>query len=715
MQSQPEYSWYENGNLKIRSDFFVNFSLSLVLILFLSSPLIAQNREMRISKTDMPPKIDGELDDPVWQACEKHSGFTQFDPFNGRPSSENTSVMLTYDEDNMYVAFLCNDKEPSKIAASLTPREQFDLNDYMTFVIDTFHDQRTSYSFTVNPKGVQKDEPGDYLWQSAARVTQEGWQAELQIPFKSIRFSKNETQIWGINFQRYIFRLQETDYFTKVGRDDVFLEKSAVLTGLKQIHGGKNLELFPYAGFRDSQSEHKSEHKFAGGLDVKYGLTSNLNLDVTMSPDFSEVESDPFFYQLSPYEYQLQEKRPFFQEGSRYFPSDEGEPSLFYSKRITNPRMAAKLTGKQGKYTIGAVGAINKEEIEDGFIGAFNLQRDIFKFSNVSAMFSGYSNRTFRNLNGQVNFNLKFSQILSWDGSVQFAHNSDVSNLQNKSYNMSVDYDPDEGLWGFINFERIEKNFMPRAGIWAETDHQSYFFHPGYRFRLNKNGIKQIAFEGFLDIKQTANGTPLGYTIQPLEFELTTLKNYSMNFMMSFGRTKVQLEKDGSLVWYDHYFQEESFEFRTSYEGSRYCHLYSTLELSKTPVYNSDFTEAYEGRQIEGEISLALHPTATIKLSIETEYTKQFKNEDGSTLFEGALNNLGFNWQITRYVYFSTNLQHDSHENRMKIDALLGIELGMGNTLSLSYKSRGEMPIRKVITGEEASTLLVKASYLFRI
>ena len=145
--------------------------------------------------------------------------------------------------------------------------------------------------------------------------------------------------------------------------DEVFLDKSATLDGLNNIKGGKNLEFFPYAGFRDSQAYGKSEYKFAAGLDTKYALTSDLNLDVTMSPDFSEVESDPFFYQLSPYEYELQEKRPFFQEGSMYFP--EIRSSLFYSKRINNPRLAGKISGKQGNYTIGAVGAINKEEVTE--------------------------------------------------------------------------------------------------------------------------------------------------------------------------------------------------------------------------------------------------------------------------------------------------------------------------------------------------------------
>jgi len=696
------------------------------------SNVLSQTKEVSIDRTTTLPQIDGNLDDIGWQNCTRYSGFIQFDPFNGQPGSENTFVMLTYDSDNLYVAFICDDSEPSKIAAYLTPREQFNSNmgrrrgpggpredsksnDCVTLTLDTFNDQRTSYSFTVNPKGVQKDEPGDYLWKSAAQITTEGWQAELKIPFKSIRFPKSETQRWGINFERYIFRLKETDYFTQVGRDDIFLNKSATLTGLNQIRGGKNLEFFPYGGFRSSKAEDESEQKFAVGLDARYALTSDLNLDLTMSPDFSDVESDPFFYQLSPYEHELQEQRPFFQEGSRYFPSGGHGPSLFYSKRIDNPRMAGKISGRQGKYTIAAVTAVNKEELEDGYIGAFSLQRDVFKFSKVATMFSGYSNNEFRNINGKVDLDIKYSEKFSWDGSVQFTNNSDLTDNQNKLYKTSIDYEPDEGWNGFINFERVEKYFMPRAGIWRETDHQRFMIHPGYRVRINKNGIKQLEFEWFAQVNQAANGTPLGYTIRPLEVKLTTLKNFYVSFDSRLGRSKVQLEENDSFYWYNQYFQEREFELRSSYEGSRFYQFNTSFGYSKTPVYNSDFTEVYDGIELESEISIFLQPTSSIKLIFGTEYTKQSKDEDGTNLFEGALSKLGFNWQITRHFYISTNLQHDSYEKRMKIDALMGIELGMGKNLSISYKSRGAMPLRKAITGDDASTLLMKASYLFRI
>jgi hypothetical protein len=634
--------------------------------------------------------------------------------------------MLTYDKDDLYVAFVCYDREPEKISAFLTPRDQYEgdrsrNNDSVTLILDTFNDQRTSYSFRVNPKGVQKDDPGDYLWQSAAQIMSHGWQAELRIPFKSIRFPENVEQVWGVNFERFIFRLQETDYFTQVGRDDVLLDMSATLTGIKQVSGGKSLEFFPYTGFRKSQFSSEEllgktyENEFAVGLDARYALSSNLTLDLTMSPDFSEVESDPFFFQLSPYEVELQEQRPFFQESNRFFPQRRREPSLFYSKRITNPRVAGKITGRQGRFTIGAIGSINKEDIRNGYIGAFSVQSDIFKFSKIGAMFSAYSTNGFRNQNGNVNFDLKLSQVFTWEGTLQWADNSDIPSSQDKYFHTSVDYEPDEGWTVAMDIERVEREFKPRAGIWQETDQQRFNIRPGYRFRLNKHGIKELELEWFYTIEQSADGTPLGYMIRPLEVQLSTLRNHSFQVDFRLGRTKVQLERDDGLYWSDQYFDEIQAEFEASYDGSRYYQYDASFQVSQTPVYNSDYTGAFDGRAIDSKFSLSLHPTSTIKFTLAAEYVKQTRNEDGLTLFEGAISGFAFDWQITRSVIFNTNLQHNSFDDRMKIDFLLGIELGLGKIFSISYKSSGAMPITRAITGDDASTLLLKASYLLRI
>ena len=344
---------------------FLNFNFLCLIVLFISSGILVLGNDVqiRIQKVSSSPKIDGYIEESFWGNLTPLKDFVQYDPYNGKPPSEETFVYLAYDEDNLYIAFNCLDSQPEKIKGDLTPREKFGYaNDYVNVIIDTYFDKRNAYDFVLNPRGVQEDLPGDYVWKSAALINDDGWSAEFEIPFKSIRFPSGSSKAWGINFVRYIFRLKETSTLSHIGRDDLRLEKSAVLTGLEGIKGGKNVEFFPYSGYRNSVSGDEKDSKFAVGLDAKYSITSNLNLDVTASPDFSEVESDPFFYQLSPYEVYIGEKRPFFQEAGKYFVQQ-----LFYSKRITNPKFAFKLTGKEKGYTIGLLGALNKAEDTDEY------------------------------------------------------------------------------------------------------------------------------------------------------------------------------------------------------------------------------------------------------------------------------------------------------------------------------------------------------------
>jgi len=262
---------------------------------------------------------------------------------------------------------------------------------------------------------------------------------------------------------------------------------------------------------------------------------------------------------------------------------------------------------------------------------------------------------------------------------------------------------------------RIEKNYMPRVGIWRQTDSQSLSISPGYNIRFNQGAIKQIMFDSMARISQTADGTPTGYSVTPLDIMLNTVNNHRMMFILRLGKRKVQLRDQGGALYYSgEYFRDIDFMVDASYTGSRYYQIISSITYSKTPVYEDFFSAAYDGREIRGDLTLTLRPSSQLKITAGTDYTKQTKEEDNSILFEGAISRFGLHWQITRYVFCSANLQHDSAEDRMKLDALVGVELDMGKTLSISYKSSGE-PFRKAITGDDAYTLLVKASYLFRI
>lgn len=312
------------------------FLILMVILVVQVLALPAQDRSkvLEIKRTDRPPRIDGLLDDDCWQNLQPVSGFIQYNPVNGAPASEETYVWAAYDDRYIYFAFLMKDSHPDRIWAELTPRNEFENNDSIQVILDTYNDKRTSISFTLNPKGVQKNSV-ETIWKSGAKIREDGWSAEMAIPFKSLRFSTASEQVWGINFSRYIHRLNETDYWTEVKRDLPRLHQMAELRGLSGIKAGHNLEIFPYAGVRSSRWEDEKDDKLAVGVDVKYGIQPNLYLDVTASPDFSQVESDPFLYLAlalrklpSGKPPVLHRGQPVLQPGHRYqdllFPADQG-------------------------------------------------------------------------------------------------------------------------------------------------------------------------------------------------------------------------------------------------------------------------------------------------------------------------------------------------------------------------------------------------------
>jgi hypothetical protein len=711
---KSEHLGYISRKGRIMNFVWKGFVILGALFLFfsdsLSSSLYGEEVQIKIQKVSSSPKIDGFLEKSFWREVKPCGDFVQYDPFNGNPPSEKTIVYIAYDEDNLYIGFNCLDSQPKKIIGDLTPREAFvsSANDYVAVYIDTYFDKRNFYSFVLNPRGVQIDRPGNYLWQSGAAVNEDGWSAELRIPFKSIRFPATGDKPWGINFKRYIFRLKETSYLTKVGRDDVLLEKSAVLTGLEGVHAGKNVELFPYAGYRNSASGEEKDSKFAVGLDAKYALTSNLYLDATASPDFSEVETDPFFYQLTPYEYYLSEKRPFFQEAWDYFGYE-----LFYTKRVTDPRFAFKLTGKEKGYTVGILGALNKGAETDEYLGVCNIKKDIFSLSSISVTYSGYKTPYFTNQNGGLALNLMFSKKTCLWFSSSFSFNSDLEKKSNGSYLAEFYYWPDEGFFVDSYVQRIEKNYLPRAGYYGASDLQRWQLLPGYSKRINKYGIKKITFYGTYARDRDTSGRSLGYFFSPLWFQLNSMKELFINIRYLIGEKKVQLLSPDGLSWSEDTFKNNSFFVYVSYQGSRFFTYETSLSFSYSPVYNRSFTQAYDGKSWDFWGEFQIKPTSFFNITFNSSYTKQNIKATGEEIFEGMISGASIRYQISRYVFVSSYIQHDNYYKRVNLDLLLGIELGMGNEIYLSYK--GFYPFEDSPYPNSARSFVIKASYLIRL
>jgi hypothetical protein len=297
-----------------------------------------------------PIRIDGRLDEGAWSQAEPITGFIQLDPDEGRPASERTEIRILYDEEAIYIGARLYDRHP--VTTRLGRRDQWVTSDWLTVIFDSYHDHRTAFGFEVNPSGVRRDQSRDGgreddswdpVWQVATTIDEEGWTAEMRIPFSQLRFNPAAEQVWGLQIERQIARRGEFSVFSFTPRSQPGgIARFGHLHGLRDIQPGRRLEVLPYVVTR-AESVDRSGNPFrdqretgaSAGLDVKYRVTSDLTLDATINPDFGQVEVDPAEVNLSAIETFFQERRPFFVEGAEIFNFGAGGGNnVFYSRRI---------------------------------------------------------------------------------------------------------------------------------------------------------------------------------------------------------------------------------------------------------------------------------------------------------------------------------------------------------------------------------------------
>ncbi len=347
---------------------------------------------------DLPhPKIDGLLDDEIWELGDWHGDFTQQQPYGGASGTENTSIKVLYDRSNLFVAIICQDSEPDKIRDIFDRRDA--LNGDMTGIaIDSYYDKRTAFEFNLSAAGQKMDlkHLGDYLWDfnwdavwdGATSQSDTGWIAEMKIPFSQIRYDNQEEHLWGMHVWRWISRKFEEDqwqYIPKEAPAMVYL--FGELKGIEHIQSSRQVEFLPYvlsSSERFAAAGGFAPLKFNGGIDAKVGISSDYTLDLSINPDFGQVEADPSVLNLTSFETFYEEKRPFFLEGNEIFDFELDGDIPYYSRRIgsapTFPDMyklmdisevpnrttilgAAKITGKSNKgLSVGVVNGLTAEE-----------------------------------------------------------------------------------------------------------------------------------------------------------------------------------------------------------------------------------------------------------------------------------------------------------------------------------------------------------------
>ncbi len=421
-----------------------------------------------------PIEIDGLIQDTAWDAVEWTSNYVEFEPDNNTAPTEQTKMKIVYDDHNLYVAFKCLDPDPENIVKRLGRRDDFP-GDWVELNIDSYNDDRTAFSFTISASGVKGDEfisnNGNFdsswnpIWYVKTNIDDEGWTAEIKIPLSQLRFSDKKEQVWGIQSTRRIFNKEERSTWQPVpANPSGWVSEFGELHGLKDLEPQKQLEIQPYSVGRYSSYEKETgnpfrdgrDGKLTAGLDAKIGVTNDLTVDLTINPDFGQVEADPGAVSLDGFEIFFEERRPFFVENKSVFDFNftGNQDNLFFSRRIgrtpqgtavgpntvyvdqpnnTTILGAGKFSGKtKNGWTIGVLESVTAREyanvvMENGskeqqlvepltnyFVG--RLQKD---FNDKNSYIGGMFTTTHRNLENQFSF----LHTQAYTGGLDFQHN----------------------------------------------------------------------------------------------------------------------------------------------------------------------------------------------------------------------------------------------------------------------------------------------------
>ncbi len=377
--------------------------------------------EVRVPRLEADLSVDGKLAEAVWGESAVLTGFSQFSPTDGIPAADTTQVLVWYSPTAIHFGVRAFEAH-GPVHATLADRDKISADDYIQILLSTFNDSRQALVFSVNPLGVQSDgalvETGstsgngfnsavvkreqadlspDYVFESKGRVTEYGYEIEIRIPFKSIRFQPRKEQIWGINVVRLVQHSGREDSWTPAKRASAsFLRQSGKLVGLTDLRRGVVLDFTPSLTSRTTGADGAAGWSYSGGSPelggtLRWGITNNLTLNGTANPDFSQIESDAQQFVFDPRnELFFQEKRPFFLEAIEQFSTPS---NLIYTRRIVQPVVAAKLTGKAFGTDLAVLSAVDDPALSPSaddhpLYNLLRIQRDVGSQSRVGVVYT---------------------------------------------------------------------------------------------------------------------------------------------------------------------------------------------------------------------------------------------------------------------------------------------------------------------------------------
>ena len=678
--------------------------------------------------------VDGRVDEAIWDGAAVLTGFTQYDPSEGIPASERTEVRVFVTDDAAYFAIKAFDSDPSGIRATMAERDELTRSDdYVRVILDTFNDQRRAYAFSVNPFGVQEDgiwlEGGsggrsgrgaggggvtggfsrppiddnpDFIWESGGRLTHQGYEVELRIPFKSVRFADEPVQSWGLQVTRRIQRngYQES-WAPSFANQPNKLQEAGQLLALRDLDPGLFLEINPVVtgslnGALDDNDEFlRADPTGDFGVNVTYGLTSNLTLDGTVNPDFSQVEADAGQIAVNErFALFFQEKRPFFLEGTEIF----GLPrQLVFTRTIVDPMTGAKLTGKVGGANLGYLGAV--DEVGDGgdtYVNLVRLRQDLGAASTVGAI---YTDRTrssddFNRVTGvDGRFVLARRYMLQVQGAGSWDRNGGEGSTDTGGLLYVQLARAGRGLTFSALFEDLSTHFRPESGYiqrLAEAHSQTRVAYSWYggRGALVERWGPNLNVQAYWDHDAFWDGNRW----EEAEVELTM--SLSLRNNISVWLTARRSEFSGAAADYDGLVtspggvaepflpNRDLFSGLKSFRVFSYASGWQTLrgrisaEFKEVPIfYRSTGAPVDVADSWGGEVSLTLLPSRFLSVEAAVRHAVLNRKLDGSRYSRATIPRINAQYQFSRALFLRSTVEYASAELGDLTDPVYGLPL----------------------------------------
>ena len=678
-----------------------------------------------------PPDIDGRLDDEAWADAAHITEFVQLSPLDGAPSTEATEVFIAYDRTNIYLGFHAHYDNPDILRANRSDRDRSPGDDAFVIYFDPFLDQQRAYVFTVNAFGVQSDailssrgggggfgggggdgggprgffgpprgdRSWDTLFETAGRVVQDGFTAEMAIPFKSLRYPQRggvTPHRWGFQIARRIRGKNETVVWSPVRRDVAgFLPQMGVLDGMTGLSTSRNIEILPtftafqFGALDDAGQFANDRAKPEGGVNFKYGVTSNLTADVTYNPDFSQIESDRPQIELNQrFALFYPELRPFFLEGAEIF-QFRGPVNLVHTRTIIDPRYGAKLTGKAGNTTIGVMYANDEapgydEDVIDRaagqsaqtFVG--RMRYDLYSESYVGAIFTS---REFAGSTNQVaglDSNFRLGDTHSFGVRAVGTQDMDLDGLETSGFLIDASIrKTGRNLSYFLAHFALSPDFQTDVGFVRRVDQRATFANITYAWwpehwvitwGPNFNYMRGYSFAGALDDEQYSAG---------LNFSFTNNVRFDVN-------VNREMERFGGIN-----FRKTRFRYMGVNSASRRVS-FGIGSTGGDQVYY-DEERPYLGRDFgwNGFLNLRFVSRWSTRIFVDTNRFVNVSAADKDELvFDVNIFRTQTTYQFTDRLLFRNISEYYSFDQKLSLNFLLTYRINAGTVFYVGYDDR---------------------------